>query len=200
MYYWNGILLVPAKFWVSCFQVQSQQPVKVRQKICMEVKKILGFLLNFWFPFIVMHNILIEHSTDINLCKRLDMLSLAPHSCGLESHQGLFLQVFVAEWLRLCISDYLPHFRILPGTLESFIWGSYPASLQNVSGSTQVPFYACNSVWRSSWGLPPPVKAWMSPYNLNSVGVTDFKPNKTINNLCKSVLFKFNFWLANLLL
>jgi hypothetical protein len=49
-------------------------------------------------------------------------------------------------------------FRIPTGTLDSFMWGSCPASLQNVSGSTQVPVCAWNNAWKNIWGLPPPVK------------------------------------------
>ena len=45
--------------------------------------------------------------------------------------------------------------RILPGTLETFMWWSYPASLQNVNGSTQVPTHAWNNAQRGIWGLPP---------------------------------------------
>jgi hypothetical protein len=38
------------------------------------------------------------------------------------------------------------------------MWGSYPASLQNVGGSTQVPVRAWNNARKATWGLPPPVK------------------------------------------
>jgi hypothetical protein len=48
--------------------------------------------------------------------------------------------------------------QILTGTLDSFMWGSYPASLRNVGGSTQVPVRAWNNARRGTWGLPPPVK------------------------------------------
>jgi hypothetical protein len=43
---------------------------------------------------------------------------------------------------------------------------SYPASLQNVGGSTQVPVRTWNNARKGTWGLPPPVKAGMSPYDL----------------------------------
>jgi hypothetical protein len=43
-------------------------------------------------------------------------------------------------------------------TLDSFMWGSYPASLRNVGGSTQVPVRAWNKARTGTWGLPPPVK------------------------------------------
>jgi hypothetical protein len=42
--------------------------------------------------------------------------------------------------------------------LDSFMWGSYPAILQNENGSTQVPVRAWNNAQKSIWGLPPPVK------------------------------------------
>ena len=38
------------------------------------------------------------------------------------------------------------------------MWGSYPASLWNVDGSTQVPACAWNDAPRGNWGLPSPVK------------------------------------------
>jgi hypothetical protein len=38
------------------------------------------------------------------------------------------------------------------------MWGSYPASLRNVNGSTQVPVRAWNNARKGTWGLPPPVK------------------------------------------
>jgi hypothetical protein len=44
------------------------------------------------------------------------------------------------------------------GTLDSFMWGSYPASLRNVGGSTQVPIRAWNNARWGTRGLPPPVK------------------------------------------
>ena len=60
----------------------------------------------------------------------VDLESLVPHHCGFESQQGL----------------------------DSFMWGSHPASLRNVGGSTQVPTCAWNNAQRGTWGLPPPVK------------------------------------------
>jgi hypothetical protein len=44
------------------------------------------------------------------------------------------------------------------GILDFFIWGSYPASLRNVSGSTWVPISAWNNARKGTWGRPPPVK------------------------------------------
>jgi hypothetical protein len=48
--------------------------------------------------------------------------------------------------------------RIPTGTLDSFMWGSYPASLRNVGGSTQVPVCAWNNPRKDTWDIPPPVK------------------------------------------
>jgi hypothetical protein len=42
--------------------------------------------------------------------------------------------------------------------LDSFMWRSYPGSLRNVGGSTQVPVHAWNNARKDTWGLPPPVK------------------------------------------
>ena len=44
----------------------------------------------------------------------------------------------------------------MPGTLVFVISGSYPGSMHNVHGSTQMP--AC--VWNNAQGFPLPVKAW----------------------------------------
>ena len=40
-----------------------------------------------------------------------------------------------------------------PGTLDYFMWESYPSGLLNIGGSTQ------NNALRVTWGLPPLVKA-----------------------------------------
>ena len=45
--------------------------------------------------------------------------------------------------------------RIMLGSLDSFMWGNYPATLQNVGGSTQVLARAWNNARRGTWGLPP---------------------------------------------
>jgi hypothetical protein len=66
-----------------------------------------------------------------------------------------------AEWLRLWSSDHLPSpllVRIPTETLDSFIWGSYPDTLWNVGGSTQVPVCAWNIARKDTGGLPPTVK------------------------------------------
>jgi hypothetical protein len=72
----------------------------------------------------------------------------------------VLLGASMAEWLRLLTSNHLPltAVRIPTGTLDCFMWGSYPASLRNVSVSTQVPVCAWNNVQKSTWGLPPPVR------------------------------------------
>jgi hypothetical protein len=45
--------------------------------------------------------------------------------------------------------------RIPTRTLNYFMWGSYPASLRNVGGSTQVPVHAWNNARKGTWGLSP---------------------------------------------
>ena len=42
--------------------------------------------------------------------------------------------------------------------LDFVMWGSYPASLCNVGGSTQVATCVWNTARRGNWGLPLPVK------------------------------------------
>ena len=53
----------------------------------------------------------------------------------------------VSHWLRITW-PWLLWVWILPGIMDSLMWGSYPASLWNVSGSTQVPTFAWNNVQR----------------------------------------------------
>ena len=45
---------------------------------------------------------------------------------------------------------------VLLRTLDSFLWGSYPAtcSLLNISGSTRVPAHAWNNAQSVTWGFP----------------------------------------------
>jgi hypothetical protein len=58
---------------------------------------------------------------------------------------------------------------ILTGTLNSFMWGSYSASLQNVGGSTQVPVCAWNNAWKDTWGLLPPDRTiWLILWGIKS--------------------------------
>ena len=57
----------------------------------------------------------------------VDLELRAPHCCGFESHQGLWI---------------------------FFMWGSYPASLQYVTVFTWVPACALNNVWTDTWALP----------------------------------------------
>jgi hypothetical protein len=66
----------------------------------------------------------------------------------------------VAEWLRSLTSNHLPLTKELNKIwiLDSLMGGSYPASLRNVGGSTQVPVRAWNNARKGTWGLPPPVK------------------------------------------
>jgi hypothetical protein len=67
----------------------------------------------------------------------------------------------MAGWLRLLTSNHLPLTAVgsnLDGDFVFFMWGSYPAYLRNVGGSTQVPVHAWNNARKGTWGLPPPVK------------------------------------------
>jgi hypothetical protein len=53
----------------------------------------------------------------------------------------------------------LPDLVLIPTrTLDSLMWGSYPASLRNVVGSTQVPVPAWNNARKGTWRFSPPVK------------------------------------------
>ena len=76
----------------------------------------------------------------------------------------------VAHWDDLL--TILEGFKItwLPGTMDSFMWGSYQTSLQKtvvLLGCLLVPEIMHR--W-GTWGLPPPVKAGTSPHSLYSVG------------------------------
>jgi hypothetical protein len=74
----------------------------------------------------------------------------------------------VAEWLRSLTSNYLPLTAVgSTETLESFLWGSYPASLRIVGGSIQVPVRAWNNARKGTWGLPPPVKLEPMTYTVS---------------------------------
>jgi hypothetical protein len=48
--------------------------------------------------------------------------------------------------------------RIPTGTWDSFMWGSYPASLRNVAGSTRVPVRVWYNARKGTWGLSLTVK------------------------------------------
>ena len=76
--------------------------------------------------------------------------SLKVHVCLCLRGQGHWL------WIT-CLTSLLV--RILTGTLDSFMWRSYPHSLRNICGSTRLLLFACNNSWRSLWGLPLPVKS-----------------------------------------
>ena len=49
--------------------------------------------------------------------------------------------------------------------IDSFMRGSYPASLWNVGGFTQTAPHAWNNAQWGTWGLPPP----KTKANINSV-------------------------------
>ena len=74
-----------------------------------------------------------------------DLESLAPHYWGFES----------CKW-----------------TMDSFMWGSFSAGLENVGGFTQGPACTWKNGWRGTFGLPPPVKDGKLPCDHNSVAVT----------------------------
>jgi hypothetical protein len=68
-----------------------------------------------------------------------------------EEENGMCLQKYSVYWLMIlyiiatqttCPSPLWV--RIPTGSLDSFMWGRYPASLRNVGGSTQVPIRARN--------------------------------------------------------
>jgi hypothetical protein len=67
----------------------------------------------------------------------------------------------VADWLRSLFSNHLPLTSVGSNpdrNFDSFMWGSYPACLRNVGGSTQIPVRAWNNARKDTWGLPPTVK------------------------------------------
>jgi hypothetical protein len=92
--------------------------------------------------------------------------------------------------------------RIPTGTLDSFMCGSYPASLRNIGGSTKVPVRAR----RGTWGLPSPVKlkrrqmtysvsVWLKPqFNKqlkNQLNIITFSFWVTENNIFKAIYVFF---------
>ena len=54
---------------------------------------------------------------------------------------GVLGQVVRVVYLESPLYVWIPS-----GTLDSLIWGSYPASLRNIDGSTQMPTRAWNNV------------------------------------------------------
>ena len=78
-------------------------------------------------------------------------------------HESIEIWGVHSRWLRITCHSLLCVW-IPPGTLDSFMWGSYPASLLNVSGSTQV-----SEIMHSSSSTS---KAGKAPDNLFSVGAT----------------------------
>ena len=83
------------------------------------------------FPlFLLLSFLLFVRGIHSRVVRVVDLESLAPHHRGFESWQGL----------------------------DSFIWGSYLASLGNVGGSIWVPTCAWINAQRITWGLPPTVK------------------------------------------
>jgi hypothetical protein len=86
------------------------------------------------------------------------------HVLSIDEHQQYFIGAYVAEWLRSLTSDHLPLAAVGSNPDRDF-GGSYPASLRNVGGSTQMPL--CAWKMRSS----STSKAETSPNDLYCVGV-----------------------------
>jgi hypothetical protein len=84
------------------------------------------------------------------------------------------------------LKPLVPHrVWIPPGALDSFMWGSYPASLWNVGGSTQVSFRAWNA-WKGTWGLPQPVK--LESHQITFTVSVWLKPTQTNKHyICKVI-------------
>ena len=72
---------------------------------------------------------------------RIYLLHLASHCCCFESRQGLWI----------------------------IMWGNHPISFRNDGGFARVPIRVSNNARRVTWGLPPPMKAGKSAYDLSSV-------------------------------
>jgi hypothetical protein len=99
--------------------------------------------------------------------------------------------------------------RIPAGTLDSFMWGSYPASLRNVGCSTQVPVRVWNNARNGTWGLPPPVKlerrhmtytvtVWRKPQlNKQTNKLKSWKDYWFSVNTLISYIISFNEWLIS---
>jgi hypothetical protein len=81
--------------------------------------------------------------------------------------------------------------RIPTGTLDSFMWGSYPASLRNVGGSTQVPVRAWKNARKGTWGLPPPVTPERRDMTF-TVSMWRKTQNKQTKNICHGFFFKMS--------
>jgi hypothetical protein len=83
----------------------------------------------------------------------------------------------MADWLRSLVSKDLPLTAVASnaeGTLDSLMWGSYPASIRYIGGSIQVPDRVWYNARESTRGLPPPVK-WESGQRSWSNGVLLWK-------------------------
>jgi hypothetical protein len=62
--------------------------------------------------------------------------------------------ISAAEWFRWLISNHLPLTAACLNRQSTFIsitWGSYPADLWNVGGSTQIPACAWNNSQRATY-------------------------------------------------
>jgi hypothetical protein len=61
-------------------------------------------------------------------------------------------------YIEISYSYYILNYTINFRIAFKLVWGSYPASLRNVGGSTQAPVRAWNNARKGTWGLPQPVK------------------------------------------
>jgi hypothetical protein len=81
----------------------------------------------------------------------------------------------VAEWLRSLTLNNLPLTAVGSNPERDFwffMWGSYPASVRNVGGSSQVPVRTWNNSRKGTWSFPPNVAKWPI------LCFCDVKPNK----------------------
>jgi hypothetical protein len=99
-----------------------------------------------------------------------------------------------------CLHPSPPCVRIPSGTLDSFMWGSYPASLRNVGGSTRVPVHAWNNARKGVWGLPPQVKLERR-HMTSTMSVwrkTQLNKQTSVSRACKNytcwIVFSSNKW------
>ena len=101
-----------------------------------------------------------------------------------------------------------PHcgFECLLGTVDTFMWGRYLASLRNVRGSTELPVCAWNVAGRGTLSLSPPVKleshhitftllVWQNPsQNILSRLSSCDTLSLTVNEICVQNTKRFNYF------
>ena len=97
-------------------------------------------------------------------------LLLARFTVSQNIRRGVRGRLVKTCWLRITYPFTAVGSKSRQRLLDSFMWGSYPASLRNVGVSTQVLVRAWNNSLRGTWGLPPLAsKPGKLPYNLYSV-------------------------------